>query len=139
MKTLLAIIIALSLPVNTFAAECSQPVTLLQENTPAPCRGYLFTPEKELEVRLLKRESLLDKEELQALQAKALRLSKMNLENEAVLEKKDKQINLWKVRAEESTLKLVNAEEGRQTRDLLFIGAGVLLTVLAGWALGQVK
>lgn len=31
--------------------ECSKPVTYLTDTTPAPCTGYLFTPEKELEVR----------------------------------------------------------------------------------------
>lgn len=30
---------------------CTQPVTYLQETSPAPCSGYLFTPEKEQEVR----------------------------------------------------------------------------------------
>lgn len=32
-------------------AECKQPVSLLEEGKPAPCLGYLFTPEKEAEVR----------------------------------------------------------------------------------------
>ena len=32
-------------------AECKQPVSILLEGDKAPCSGYLFTPEKELEVR----------------------------------------------------------------------------------------
>lgn len=32
-------------------AECSKPVTYLKETQPATCSGYLFTEEKELEVR----------------------------------------------------------------------------------------
>lgn len=32
-------------------AACDKPVSYLQEGTQAPCTGYLFTPEKELEVR----------------------------------------------------------------------------------------
>lgn len=32
-------------------AECSKPVTYLKESQPAICSGYLFTEEKELEVR----------------------------------------------------------------------------------------
>jgi response regulator RpfG family c-di-GMP phosphodiesterase len=33
-------------------ADCAKPVTSLKEGTTAPCTGYLFSPEKELEVRL---------------------------------------------------------------------------------------
>jgi hypothetical protein len=32
-------------------ADCAQPVTYLQQGNPAVCTGYLFSPEKELEVR----------------------------------------------------------------------------------------
>jgi hypothetical protein len=32
-------------------AECKQPVSLLKEGEKAECLGYLFTPEKEAEVR----------------------------------------------------------------------------------------
>lgn len=35
----------------TAQASCPKPVTYLPEGTGAPCNGYLFTPEKELEVR----------------------------------------------------------------------------------------
>lgn len=36
---------------STSYGVCNNPVTFLQENEKVPCSGYLFTPEKELEVR----------------------------------------------------------------------------------------
>jgi hypothetical protein len=47
-------------------AACDKPVTYLLENDKAPCNGYLFTPDKELDVRLkiLERESLIKQLEI---------------------------------------------------------------------------
>lgn len=50
MKKLLACILIVYSQVAQPA--CDKPVTYTFENTPAACTGYLFTPEKELEVRL---------------------------------------------------------------------------------------
>ena len=36
---------------STSYGICNNPVTYLQENDKVPCSGYLFTPEKELEIR----------------------------------------------------------------------------------------
>lgn len=44
------IILSLILASSISFAEC-KPVTYLTEGKPAPCNGYLFTPEKEKEVR----------------------------------------------------------------------------------------
>lgn len=52
MKTLLAAFLILSTPNLVFAASCPKPVVLLQEGSPAPCTGYLFSPETELEARI---------------------------------------------------------------------------------------
>lgn len=45
------IIISLLLITNLTWAECSKPVTYLTEGSTTSCSGYLFTPDKELEVR----------------------------------------------------------------------------------------
>lgn len=48
MKLLLVLIL-----ISTQAfAICTKPVTLLDEGAKTECKGYLFTPEKELEVRI---------------------------------------------------------------------------------------
>lgn len=46
---LLVLIIFLS---NTCLAKCPKPVQYLQDLEMAPCAGFLFSPEKEMEVRI---------------------------------------------------------------------------------------
>lgn len=52
MKKIISLILSIQIYSGYTFAECSKPVTYLQEGTPAICSGYLFTPEKELDVRL---------------------------------------------------------------------------------------
>lgn len=138
MKKLVTLITLLSYLAGEWAfAACSQPVTLLQENTPAPCRGYLFTPEKEHEVFKLKENYKLLNEEL-GIKDKQLNIYKNNdaVVQEAIKLEQQKS-ELWRAKAEDSTKKLIESESGRGTRDILFIGLGVLLTIGAGFAIGQ--
>lgn len=137
MKKLLALIIALSLPINSFAAECQVPVKLLEEGSPAPCRGYLFSPEKELDVRIKVKDYSLLKQENEVLNQMIERLNKKNSESEKIIDLEIQKTELWKTRAEDITLKYVSVEENRGKRDFMFILMGVGLTVLAGWAVGQ--
>lgn len=48
---MIKIILSLMLVSSIALAECKAPVTYLTEGKATPCNGYLFTPEKELEVR----------------------------------------------------------------------------------------
>jgi hypothetical protein len=137
MKKLMALILALSLPLNSFAAECSAPVKLLEEGSSAPCRGYLFSPEKELEVRIKYKEHSLIKDELDSLNKMVEKLQKRDAESEKILQLEVEKTELWKTRAEDVTLKYTTVEENRGKRDLLFVLLGVGLTVLAGWSMGQ--
>jgi hypothetical protein len=51
-RLLVAIIFFQNITSITYAGmQCSEPVTYLLEEKPAPCSGFLFSPEKELEVR----------------------------------------------------------------------------------------
>lgn len=137
MKKLLALIIALTMPINSFAAECSVPVKFLEEGSPAPCRGYLFSQEKELQVRIMAKDYSLIKDELDSLNKMVEKLQKRDQESEKILNLEMQKTELWKVRAEDITVKYVSVEENRGKRDLMFILMGVGLTVLAGWAVGQ--
>lgn len=48
---MLKLIVALALVPSLLHAECLKPVTYLREGAQVPCTGYLFSPEKEFEVR----------------------------------------------------------------------------------------
>ena len=54
-----------------------------------------------------------------------------------VADKERQKAELWRKNAEDATTKLVGAQERQGARDLIFTSLGVLLTVAAGWAIGQ--
>jgi len=136
MKKLLSLLLAsmLSLPAN---ADCSKPVTTLEAGTPAPCRGFLFTPEKEHEVRLMGEDYDLTKQELDLKNKKIDLLIKSQADTDFIVKKEREQSELWRKAAEDSTLKLTEKENRQGYRDWLMILAGVALTVGAGYAVGQ--
>ena len=118
---------------------CEQPVKFLKKGEVVPCDGYLFSPEKEAEVRVVVQEHKLQGEQLEIQERKI----KYLLENEKywqeIADKEAEKAELWRYRAEDSTEKLVASERGRGTRDWLFLVGGVLITIGAGYSLGQVS
>lgn len=84
-------------------AECLQPVTHLRINEVTPCEGYLFTPEKELEVR----QQVINYEQLNLMNNKQKQLidilqQRMNIQIEQNLLLVDKlqkqeQYEFWKI------------------------------------------
>ena len=135
MKKLLAILITLSMPLNSFS-DCPKPVTSLEEGVKAPCTGYLFTPEKELEVRLMEKESELLKAETENLNLMVDKYKKKEVEYTKVIDLQIDKTELWKKKAEDITLKYVAVEENRTKRDFIYILMGIGLTVLSGYAIG---
>lgn len=132
---LLAVLLSLSLTTKAFS-EC-KPVTPLNKGDVAPCTGYLFTPEKELELRIKNEEYkiLLEQSKLY-LQQKELYQSQI-ADLEKIATKEREKSELWRNAAETTTEKYVKLEESRTTRDWVFLVSGVGLTVLSGWAIGQ--
>ncbi len=136
MKKLLIIALCFAMTINSFATECLTPVKLLEENNPAPCRGYLFSPERELETRIkIKNNSFLE-EELQTTNSIIRKLKIKESESDVILKLEQEKTELWKIRAETITLKYTSVEENRERRDFAFILMGIGLTVLAGYAIG---
>ncbi len=52
MKKVISLTLSVLLYSQYIFAVCDKPVTYLTETTPTPCNGYLFTPEKEQDVRV---------------------------------------------------------------------------------------
>lgn len=127
----------LTFSLNSLATECQTSVKLLEEGSPAPCRGYLFSPEKELDTRIKIKDYSLLKDEINSLNQIVDRMHKKEMENDRILELEQQKTDLWKTRAEDITLKYVSVEESRGRRDFMFVLLGVGLTALAAWSIGQ--
>jgi hypothetical protein len=136
MKKLLCLVLAVCMSTTAFA-NCPKPVTSLEQGAQAPCSGFLFSKEKEQEVRLMAEDYKLVQEELNIKNKKLeLTLKDLRLSDEIILKERDK-TELWRLTAEKSTLELVKVNESQGNRDLLMILLGVVVTVGAGYAVGQ--
>jgi hypothetical protein len=52
MKSVLSFILVMSLSIPGYGSDCPQAVTLLNKGNPAPCTGFLFSPEAEKQTAL---------------------------------------------------------------------------------------
>jgi hypothetical protein len=104
-------------------AVCDKAVTRLIEGTPALCTGYLFTPEKELEVRIK-----------DATYTQMEDLVKKNQELNEILYKRVDNL-------QELNLKLNDKIQANQTQDFwvkfAYFGLGVLVTGMIAREVGK--
>jgi hypothetical protein len=136
LKKLLIFNLVLFLSAQSYA-NCLKPVTYLDKGTSAPCEGFLFSREKEREVRLLTQDYDFLKEEVEAKDKKIQLILKDLALTESIITQERNKAELWRTRAEQSTLALVKETDSRASRDWWMILLGVGLTVGAGWAIGQ--
>ena len=131
----LPLILALSFSSKALA-DC-KPVTPIKAGEVAPCTGFIFTPEKEQQLRQMNEDYKFSQEQIKIyLQQKEL--LKQQLEaSDKIVEKEAQKAELWRKAAEDSTTKLMQQEEHRTTRDWIFLVSGIVLTVAAGYAVGQ--
>jgi hypothetical protein len=137
MKQLLSLLLATYLALPAQATDCSKPVTALEQGAPAPCKGYLFTPEKQKEVQLMNEDYALQKDEIQLKDLKIKSYVEDQKNADSIIAKEREQSELWRKRAEESTLLLTKKEDSQGRRDWLMVILGVAITVGAGFAVGQ--
>lgn len=138
MNKLLCLVLASSLafPLNSYA-NCPKPVTLLEEGSPTPCKGFLFSPQEERKLYLLKEDYKLLQEEVVIKDKLILNLKRDLNDVEFIIIKEREKAELWRNAAETSSLKMIEATEGQGKRDIWMILLGVGLTVGAGYAIGQ--
>ena len=120
-------------------AACPSPVSLLQEKDQAPCKGWLFSPEKELEVRTSLEDYKLIQQEIVIKNKMLDNLGFQVKTMEEIYAKESQKTELWRNKAEDSTKKLIDSEDGRGKRDWLFFILGIVTTVAAGWTVKQVN
>lgn len=139
MKKVTALLVAILVSVSSFGQQCPNPVTFLKQNAVAPCDGFLFSKEKELQVRVTNEENKILKLELENNKQMLERMYSINNNTEAIINKEIQKSELWRKLAEDNTNRLIDIQNGQRSRDWMYVGLGILITVGAGYALGQVK
>lgn len=132
-----ALMCILSLVSTNLIAECQKPVQMLKNGDLAPCDGYLFSPDKELEVRISSEENKILKKQLPLLNNQIYTLKQQLELDSKIIERESQKSELWRVKAYEMTEKFIESENNRGKRDLFFLIGGVILTIGAGFAVGQ--
>jgi len=132
LSKLISLIMLISI-VNISLAECIKDVTFLNKGEAAPCSGFLFSPEKELKVRIMNEENKFFTQQLELLNKQVNLLNESIRLQESITNKERDKAELWRIRAEDSTRKLIESEDGRGKRDLIFVIGGVILTIGAGY------
>lgn len=137
LKSFAIILTLLSFSINAIA-NCSKPVQFLEKGQAAPCEGYLFTKEKELEVRIAVEESKVDKKqiELKDLSIKALNDS-LSI-SDKIAEKEREKAELWRTRAIDVTKEYTKSKRNSTLKAVGLVLAGVALTLGSAWAVKQV-
>lgn len=116
-------------------AEC-KPVVPMKAGEKVECDGYLFSPDKELQLRQMNEDYKLLQEQTK-LYIQQKELYKQQVEtSEKIIEKTEQKVEVWKKQAEDSTQKLITQDERQGIRDWVFLVSGIGLTALAGWAVG---
>ncbi len=136
MKQLLSLLLTFSLALPAHA-DCSKPVLPLDQGAPAPCKGFLFSPDQEQKVYLLDQNNKLLQQQLDGNKALVNSYSKSLSDFKIVIDDEQRKSELWRKAAEDSTQKLVSVQENTGKRDFLAVLLGVVLTIGAGWAVGQ--
>lgn len=130
-------LILISSLISAQVYACPGPVTPLQKGEQAPCFGYLFSPEKELQLRIRNEEyKLLLEQSKLYLNQKDLLIKELEI-TEKIADKERQKAELWRNLAEKTTAKYIESQDSKGARDWIMLLTGVGLTVAAGWAVGQ--
>lgn len=134
-KLLISLLISSTLA-QALNGACPANVTLLQEGEKASCKGFLFSPETaeratkaDMQYKLL-----LEEHELILRQLDLYR--QINKDYTDILLKEKNKTDIWQGKAEDYAKKYSDIQDNRQTKDWLFFGLGVLVTIGAGYAVG---
>lgn len=139
MNKVLATILAFALSGQAVAEECQAPVTVIQSGQASPCDGFIFSKQKEAEVRykIIDYDLLTEQSKLY-LQQKEL-YQKALEDSEQISDKETQKSELWRQNAEKATQKLTEQHDSSYTRDLVAFGLGLLTSIATVYALHNVS
>lgn len=121
------------LSISNLGLACSKPVTYMSIGDTAQCNGYLFSEEKEKEVRTLKIDHYYLQKEVEKKDQMLQLYKEQNKLLEEVAEKERQRTELWKTTSKD----LAEVKPMTDTQKVLYFVGGILTTVAAGYAIGQ--
>lgn len=109
------IILAGMFACNVAIADCGQPVSYLKQGQPASCTGYLFSPEKEKEVR-----DIVQKYPV---------MVELNSKQEELINTLDEQVKLNQQISMNLRQELRDKEKNQTTENIIYFALGFVLAV----------
>ncbi len=119
-------------PAYSYAADCTQPVTTIYADEAAKCDGFLFSRAKEQEVRAKIDAFTQRNQEFDLSTQENVFLRKEIKDLHVAITDEQQKSKDWQKEAVTYTKKYEALESSRTTRDLIFFGLGVGLTVVGG-------
>lgn len=117
-------------------ADC-KPVTPIKTGEVAPCPGFIFSPEKELQLRQMNEDYKLTKQQIKIYLIQKENYRKELEVTDTIIRKEEQKTRLWQLKAEDSTAKLVKIQEQQNYRDWIFMSFGVALTLGTGYVINK--
>jgi hypothetical protein len=140
MKSWTAMTLAFTLALQSITAwgsACPAPVSVLNEGDKAPCYGFLFSPAKEKELRLLNDDYILLQQKLD-LTIKEMQLYKDSLAaTNTILKAEQDKSTIWQQSAEKYSNLYTTQQDNRSNRDLICVALGIIITIAAAYGMGQ--
>ena len=126
MKRSLAIILSISICFPAYAAD----VKYVKEGEPVPYTGYLFTPEKEKELRLLDDKLSLSEQKINLLKS-------TNELQTQLIDNGNKRIEIYQKQVDYLGEKVVSTEDKSFWKSTLYFTLGAVLTGAVAYGLSQ--
>lgn len=137
-KLIVSLVITSLLQSFSASAACPKPVQFLKKGQATPCEGYLFSKEKELEVRIAVEESKVDKKQLKLKDLSIKALNESLELSDKIANKEREKAELWRTRAVDITKEYTKSKKNSTIKSIALILAGVGLTLGSAWAVKQV-
>ena len=118
---------------------CSNNVTSIKKDEKAACDGFLFSKETAEKVTKVDMQYKLLIEEYELVLRQLTLYRNINSQYDAILQKEQLKTVIWQDKTEQYIKKYNEEQEKKQTNNWIYFGLGILTTIGAGYALGQVN
>ena len=132
----ISLFLATIISFNSFA-QCPKPVQYVEKGNTVNCTGFLFSPEKELELRIKNEEYKLLMEQTN-LYIQQLEFYKKEVETrEKIIKIQEDKVELWKNSADNYSTKYLELKDKQQREEYYLFASGIGVTLMTALALSQ--